>query len=137
MSKARPRYLDLFRIRLPVPAFVSILHRVTGAVLFLLIPVLLYLWQMSLQSPETFAAFKAFMRRPLAKLVDPRHRVPAPPQRPMQSPLAGDIQVKVRHGVITMRAASLRRVVSDRDPTRAQSGRARRNALPRDEVVQG
>jgi succinate dehydrogenase / fumarate reductase cytochrome b subunit len=69
MSKARPRYLDLFRIRLPVPAFVSILHRVTGAVLFLLIPVLLYLWQMSLQSPETFAAFKAFMSRPLIKLL--------------------------------------------------------------------
>jgi succinate dehydrogenase / fumarate reductase cytochrome b subunit len=69
MSKARPRYLDLFRIRLPVPAFVSILHRITGAVLFLLIPVLLYLWQMSLQTPETFVAFKALMSRPLAKLV--------------------------------------------------------------------
>ena len=68
MSKARPRYLDLFRIRLPLPAFVSILHRITGAVLFLLIPLLLYLWQMSLQSPETFAAFKAFMSRPLIKL---------------------------------------------------------------------
>jgi succinate dehydrogenase / fumarate reductase cytochrome b subunit len=68
MSKPRPRYLDLLRIRMPVPAFVSILHRVSGTILFLLIPVLLYLWQMSLQAPETFADFKAFMSRPLVKL---------------------------------------------------------------------
>ena len=68
MSKSRPKYLDLLRIRLPVPAFVSILHRITGALIFLLIPVLLYLWQMSLQSPETFASFKAFIGHPLSKL---------------------------------------------------------------------
>jgi succinate dehydrogenase / fumarate reductase, cytochrome b subunit len=68
MSKARPKYLDLFRIRLPLPGFVSILHRISGALLFLLIPALLYLWQMSLQSPETFAAFKGFISHPLSKL---------------------------------------------------------------------
>ena len=69
MSKARPKYLDLFRIRLPVPAFVSILHRIAGALLFLMIPALLYLWQMSVQAPETFDSFKAIMGRPLVKLV--------------------------------------------------------------------
>jgi len=69
MSKARPKYLDLFRIRLPVPAFVSILHRVSGALLFLMIPALLYLWQTSVQAPETFNAFKAFVSRPPVKLV--------------------------------------------------------------------
>jgi succinate dehydrogenase / fumarate reductase cytochrome b subunit len=69
MSKPRPKYLDLFQIRLPLPAFVSILHRVTGAAIFLLIPVLLYLWQMSLQAPETYADFRSFMNRPLAKIV--------------------------------------------------------------------
>ena len=68
MSKARPRYLNLVQIRLPVPGFVSILHRVSGALLFLLIPVLLYLWQLSLLSPDTFASFKAFMSHPLSKL---------------------------------------------------------------------
>jgi len=68
MSKARPKYLDLTRIRLPVPGLVSILHRISGAVLFLLIPVLLYLWQLSLQSPETFAYFKEVMSHPLSKL---------------------------------------------------------------------
>ena len=69
MSKARPKYLNLVRIRLPIPGFVSILHRISGALLFLLIPVLLYLWQLTLQSPDTFASFKAFMSHPLSKLV--------------------------------------------------------------------
>ena len=32
MDNTRPKYLDLARIRLPVPALVSILHRVSGAV---------------------------------------------------------------------------------------------------------
>ena len=68
MSKARPKYLDLFRIRLPIPGFVSILHRVSGALLFLLIPCLLYLWQLSLQSPDTFDSFQAFLSHPLSKL---------------------------------------------------------------------
>ena len=40
--KQRPVYLDLPRIRLPLPGIVSILHRVSGALLFLAgIPLLL------------------------------------------------------------------------------------------------
>src|SRR5882724_13049687 len=31
----RPKHLDLFKIRLPLPGIVSILHRVSSAVLFL------------------------------------------------------------------------------------------------------
>ena len=33
--KARPVYLNLFAIRLPLPGFVSILHRISGALLFI------------------------------------------------------------------------------------------------------
>ena len=69
MSKPRPKYLNLFQIRLPVPGFVSILHRVTGAGLFLLIPLIRYLWELSLATPESFAAFKAVLGNPLMKLV--------------------------------------------------------------------
>ena len=69
MSKPRPKYLNLVQIRLPVPGFVSILHRITGAGLFLFIPFLLYLLKLSLESPQTFAAFKAFTAQPLSKLV--------------------------------------------------------------------
>src|SRR5215213_6193980 len=35
MSKARPKFLNLFQIRQPAPAIVSILHRISGAALFL------------------------------------------------------------------------------------------------------
>ena len=69
MPNPRPKYLNLFEIRLPVPAFVSIVHRVTGAALFLLIPFLLYLLEASLASPERFAEFKSMVGHPLMKLL--------------------------------------------------------------------
>jgi len=69
MPKPRPKYLNLFEIRLPVPGLVSIMHRVTGAALFLLIPLLLYLLQQSLASQQSFAEFKALLAQPLMKLV--------------------------------------------------------------------
>ncbi|MDR2030827.1 MAG: succinate dehydrogenase, cytochrome b556 subunit, partial [Azoarcus sp.] len=43
IRKQRPKYLNVVRIRLPLPGIVSILHRVSGAGLFLLLPFLLYL----------------------------------------------------------------------------------------------
>ena len=68
--KQRPVYLDLPRIRLPLPGIVSILHRVSGALLFLVgIPLLLAGVRASLASPESFAAMKASFAHPLAKLV--------------------------------------------------------------------
>lgn len=69
MLKPRPKYLDLTKIRLPVPALVSILHRISGALLFLFIPLLLWLWQESLASPRSFEAFRAVVSHPLLKLV--------------------------------------------------------------------
>ena len=69
-ARARPVYLDLPRIRLPVPGIVSILHRVSGALLFLVgIPLLLAGVAMSLASPETFAQLRGNFAHPLAKLV--------------------------------------------------------------------
>ncbi|HKA40655.1 MAG TPA: succinate dehydrogenase, cytochrome b556 subunit [Burkholderiales bacterium] len=69
MPKSRPKYLDLFRIRLPLPGLISILHRITGAGLFLLIPLVLYLLQSSLQTPQAFASFKDMLGHPLIKLL--------------------------------------------------------------------
>ena len=68
--KKRPVYLDLPRIRLPLPGIVSILHRVSGAWLLLAgIPLLLYAVSRSLASPETYATMKESFAHPLAKLV--------------------------------------------------------------------
>jgi succinate dehydrogenase / fumarate reductase cytochrome b subunit len=57
------------QIRLPVPGIISIMHRVSGAVLFLLIPLLLWLFQGSLQSQDSFMQFSAVVSHPLMKLV--------------------------------------------------------------------
>jgi succinate dehydrogenase / fumarate reductase cytochrome b subunit len=68
--KPRPVYLNLAAIRLPVPGIVSILHRVSGAALFLFgIPLLLLAVQASLASPESFAALKSLLAHPVAKLL--------------------------------------------------------------------
>ena len=51
----RPVYLDLLAIRQPLPAIVSILHRVSGTLLFLVgIPLLLAGVQASLASAEGY-----------------------------------------------------------------------------------
>ena len=69
-TKPRPVYLNLVRIRLPLPGIVSILHRVSGAVLFLIgLPLLLAGVQASLASPESFAALRAMASGPLAKII--------------------------------------------------------------------
>jgi succinate dehydrogenase / fumarate reductase cytochrome b subunit len=69
MATPRPKYLNLFQIRLPVPGLVSILHRISGAALFLLIPFALYALEASLESPERHRAIASFLGHPLAKLV--------------------------------------------------------------------
>ena len=55
----RPKYLNPLRIRLPLPGVISIMHRVSGAVLFIALPLLLYWFQQSLTSLAAFDALKA------------------------------------------------------------------------------
>jgi succinate dehydrogenase / fumarate reductase, cytochrome b subunit len=69
MPKSRPKHLNLLQIRFPIMAIVSGLHRISGAVLFLFLPVLLWLWQQSVVSQETFERFSAVVASPFAKLV--------------------------------------------------------------------
>lgn len=68
LRKKRPKHLALNEIRLPLPGFVSILHRISGAGLFLLLPFLLYLFDLSL-AQDTFATFSEVMGNPLVKLI--------------------------------------------------------------------
>ena len=68
--KPRPVYLNLVRIRLPLPGIVSILHRISGAALFLFaIPLVLFGLQTSLESAAAFESLKATFAHPLCKLV--------------------------------------------------------------------
>ncbi len=70
VPKPRPKNLDLRTIRLPLPGIVSILHRASGALLFLLgIPLMLAGLQASLHSREGFAAVVALFANPAFKLL--------------------------------------------------------------------
>jgi succinate dehydrogenase / fumarate reductase cytochrome b subunit len=70
VTKQRPVYLNLLHIRLPLPGIVSILHRISGAVLFCVgLPLLLVALQRSLGSPEAFHGLQAALATPLSKLV--------------------------------------------------------------------
>ena len=65
----RPKNLNLFTIRLPINALVSILHRATGCALFLVLPFLLLLLQMSLSSAEHYATVITLLHSPFSKLI--------------------------------------------------------------------
>jgi succinate dehydrogenase / fumarate reductase cytochrome b subunit len=68
--KRRPVYLNLVRIRLPLPGIVSILHRISGAALFLFaIPVVLFAMHASVESEDGFASLKSMLANPLCKLI--------------------------------------------------------------------
>jgi succinate dehydrogenase / fumarate reductase cytochrome b subunit len=53
-QRAVPVYLNLLRIRFPVGAVTSIAHRISGVLLFLSLPVLIYLLELSLQGPAGY-----------------------------------------------------------------------------------
>ncbi|MDO4998142.1 MAG: succinate dehydrogenase, cytochrome b556 subunit [Neisseria sp.] len=68
-TKKRPVFLELNNIRLPIPGIVSILHRISGVVLFLMLPVLLALLAGSLSDGEAFASYQAVADNVLVKLI--------------------------------------------------------------------
>ena len=72
-KKQRPKYLSLpailFQIRLPLPGWVSILHRISGALLvFPFAAWALYLLDVSLRSEQGFSHAREYLGTPLAKL---------------------------------------------------------------------
>jgi succinate dehydrogenase / fumarate reductase cytochrome b subunit len=69
VAKPRPKHLNLMKIRLPVPGIISIMHRISGVALFLMLPLLLWLFQTSLQSPESYAMLHKVIGHPLMKLL--------------------------------------------------------------------
>lgn len=69
LIKKRPKYLNLMEIRLPVAGFASILHRISGIGLFLLLPLLIWLLELSLRSPDSYQALQAVVANPFVKLI--------------------------------------------------------------------
>ena len=69
LTKQRPKFLNLTEIKLPLPGFASILHRISGAGLFLMLPLLIWLLDLSLRSPDSYQTFVAVTGHPLLKLL--------------------------------------------------------------------
>jgi succinate dehydrogenase / fumarate reductase, cytochrome b subunit len=75
VKKPRPEFRNigigqiLTSYRLPLAGRVSILHRVSGALLFIFLPFLLYLFDQSLTSELSFEVFKAFLSNIIVKLI--------------------------------------------------------------------
>ena len=65
---SRPVYLNLFKIHLPLPGWVSILQRMSGAVLFLVTPLLLYLLQTSFDA-DGYAQLREWLHMPVVKVL--------------------------------------------------------------------
>src|ERR1700760_4153144 len=75
VKKPRPEFRNigigqiLTSYRLPLAGRVSILHRASGALLFIFLPFLLYLFDQSLTSELSFEVFKAFLSNIIVKLI--------------------------------------------------------------------
>jgi len=69
VNTKRPVNLDIGTIKLPITSYVSILHRVSGVVLFLAVALMLWVLDMSLASKQSFQSLKECLSSPIAQFV--------------------------------------------------------------------
>ena len=69
MTDQRPVYLNLVKIRLPLPGIVSFAHRITGVILFLSLPFAVYLLDLSVESEQSFAEVQQILKQPFMLFV--------------------------------------------------------------------
>ena len=69
MTTKRPVNLDIGTIKFPLPALVSITHRVSGVALFVAVGILLWVLDGSLASADSFAAIKECLTGTFAKII--------------------------------------------------------------------
>lgn len=69
MNDKRPVNLDLRSLKFPPMAIASILHRISGVVMFILMPILLCYLGQSLDSIESFDALQQHLTCALSKLI--------------------------------------------------------------------
>lgn len=69
VNNHRPKNLNLLTIRFPIAAIVSILHRISGIILLLFIPFLLWGLHLSLATQEDFDGLKEFLSHPAMKAI--------------------------------------------------------------------
>ncbi|EUJ11010.1 succinate dehydrogenase subunit C [Methylophilaceae bacterium 11] len=67
--KKRPKNLNLLTIRLPINAVVSIMHRASGVMLFLMLPAVLWVLQQSLASEAQYLTIASGLQHWAFKLI--------------------------------------------------------------------
>ena len=68
-KQKRPKFLNLFKIHLPVTGVNSFAHRVSGALMFLAIPGLIYLFALSVRDSQGYARALALLDTVWVKLI--------------------------------------------------------------------
>lgn len=69
MSKKRPVNLDIGTIRLPITSYVSILHRISGVAMFFAVAFLLWIFEASLASEQSFLSLKDFFSNIIFQII--------------------------------------------------------------------
>jgi succinate dehydrogenase / fumarate reductase cytochrome b subunit len=65
----RPKNLDITTFKYPLPAITSLLHRISGAFIFIGVAFMLYLLELSLQSESGFASVQELLSNVFIKLL--------------------------------------------------------------------
>jgi len=68
-NNKRPRYLNILKIALPVTGMVSIAHRVSGLLLIIALPFLIYAFQLSVSSAESYHQLQIALQQPLSSVI--------------------------------------------------------------------
>lgn len=69
VNQKKPINLDLTTMKFPPMAIVSILHRLSGLALFILMPAILYFFGASLKSPQSFQNLQLMFKLTTYKIV--------------------------------------------------------------------
>lgn len=67
--KKNPIYLDLRNIKFTINAIISILHRISGFIIFISTSIILYVLKLSLSSPKNFTIIKMLLNKPITKYI--------------------------------------------------------------------
>ena len=69
MDKKRPVNLDIGTIKLPITSYVSILHRVSGVIMFFAVGIFLWMLESSLASEQSFADLRQLLSNPICQFI--------------------------------------------------------------------
>jgi len=68
-SRSAPKFLNPLQIKLPPGGVTSIAHRISGVVMFLCIPLLAWLFGLSLHSEQGFQTVQGYLQAPFLRLL--------------------------------------------------------------------